>query len=375
MINILNDAEIRMIWPHESIFHGSSFIKHPNTQVLVERDKKECVAVYGESFSWGDNMDSPLGDAEKISRWSSKEAANKSRLITDDFTKSQLDMNKFLKLNHWVEKPDSIFQFVESDEHGNALFNTRNDNFSFRMNNNLGGYLTRKLDTDYWFSCVPGQGTATTLYGLENSIKSLSSNYDKVYVIFQMTDPARDFGMGDKDTTIYRFTEEPHQMKLTNLTDNEMKYDVDEFFLLYEQIYADRLKELKKEYPNCEFIVWKNFTRWCGADFGTTITIKDIMFEHYWKLSNKDGECPVPILGPNWWDDFQRDIKSVSKIDIEYVMKELELGKKSWEWMVSDENIYEGDRWGVTGYHPSPLGHKVWANYILQHIEEHNGKD
>ena len=63
MINILNDAEIRMIWPHESIFHGSSFIKHPNTQVLVERDKKECVAVYGESFSWGDNMDSPLGDA------------------------------------------------------------------------------------------------------------------------------------------------------------------------------------------------------------------------------------------------------------------------------------------------------------------------
>ena len=56
-------------------------------------------------------------------------------------------------------------------------------------------------------------------------------------------------------------------------------------------------------------------------------------------------------------------------------MKELELGKKSWEWMVSDENIYEGDRWGVTGYHPSPLGHKVWANYILQHIEEHNGKN
>ena len=51
-----------------------------------------------------------------------------------------------------------------------------------------------------------------------------NSNYDKVYVIFQMTDPARDFGMGDKDTTIYRFTEEPHQMKLTNLTDNELSF-------------------------------------------------------------------------------------------------------------------------------------------------------
>ena len=166
-------------------------------------------------------------------------------------------------------------------------------------------------------------------------------------------------------------------MKLTNLTENEMEYDVEEFFLLYEQLYADRFKELKKEYPNCEFIVWKNFTRWCGADFGTTITIKDIMLEHYWKLSNKNGECPVPILGPNWWDKFQEMIKSVPKIDIEYIMKEVDLGEKSWKWMESQENIYEGDRWGGTDccYHPSPLGHEVWADYILQHIEEHNGKD
>jgi hypothetical protein len=44
--------------------------------------------------------------------------------------------------------------------------------------------------------------------------------------------------------------------------------------------------------------------------------------------------------------------------------------------MNSLDNIYEGDRFGNTGsYHPSPIGHKVWAEYILRHIEEHNGKD
>ena len=40
------------------------------------------------------------------------------------------------------------------------------------------------------------------------------------------------------------------------------------------------------------------------------------------------------------------------------------------------KNIYEGDRWGDTGsYHPSPIGHKVWAEHIIKNIEEHNGKD
>ena len=59
-INILNDSEIIMDWPHESIFTAVGYIRHPNTEVLVDRGKKECVAVYGESFAWGDNMDSPF---------------------------------------------------------------------------------------------------------------------------------------------------------------------------------------------------------------------------------------------------------------------------------------------------------------------------
>jgi hypothetical protein len=365
MINILNDAEIRMIWPHEAIFTGLGFLRHPNTIVSVDRGKKECVAVYGESFSWGDSMDSPY-------------AAEKEALMEDyrkgtawNHWRTQMNIEKYIELDHFAHTNDLKSNFILNDK-----FNPRNDNFSFRMNNNLGGQLTRKLDTDYYFSCVPGQGTTTTLYGLENSIEDLSSKYDKVYVVFQMTDPSRDFGMGDKDVASYIKTEEPHQMKIINLMENETKYDVDEFFLLYEQIYADRFKELGKEYPNCEFVVWKNFTRWCGADFGNTITIEDVMVEHYWKLSNKDGECPIPIIGPIWWDEFRETIKSVPKLDTEYIMKEVELGEKSWEWMENTDNIYEGDRWGGTGsYHPSPLGHRVWAEYIIKHIKEHNGKD
>jgi len=359
MINILNDAEIRMIWPHEGMFTAFGFLRHPNTIVSVDRGKKECVAVYGESFSWGDSMDSPFA-AEDVPN---------SR-VPEHHWRTQLNIEKYIEL-----APTST-TFLTSDYISNGKFNPRNDNFSFRMNNNLGGYLTRKLDTDHYFSCIPGQGTTTTLYGLENSIENLSSKYDKVYVVFQMTDPSRDFGMGDKDVISYIKTKEPHQMKITNLMENETKYNVDEFFLLYEQIYADRFKELNEKYPNCQFIVWKNFTRWCGADFGNTITIEDIMIEHYWKLSNKDGECPIPILGPVWWDDFREIIKSVPKLDTEYIMKEVELGEKSWEWMQNGDNIYEGDRWGGTGsYHPSPLGHRVWAEHIIKHIEKHNGKD
>ncbi len=184
------------------------------------------------------------------------------------------------------------------------------------------------MDTDYYFSCVPGQGTTTTLYGLENSIERLSSSYDKVYIIFQLTDPARDFGITDKDPILYTRSKEKHQMKINMLIKKANRIDIDDFFRLYEQIYATRFTELSEKYPNCQFVVWRNFTRWCGANFESTIKIDDAMIEFY--------------------SHFMRDVN----------------------------NIYEGDRFGETSsYHPSPIGHKVWAEYILQHIEEHNGKD
>ena len=60
MVNILDHSQIFTDWPHEVVFSDLGCITHPNTQVLVNRNKKECVAVYGESFSWGDSMDSPF---------------------------------------------------------------------------------------------------------------------------------------------------------------------------------------------------------------------------------------------------------------------------------------------------------------------------
>ena len=166
MINILNDAEIRLIWPHEAMFTTLGSLRHPNQIVLVDRGKKECVAVYGESFSWGDTMDSPFAVQDDNSR------------VLENHWRTQLNIEKYIELD-----PTSTTSLI-SDYIFNDKFNPRNDNFSFRMNNNLGGHLTRKLDTDHYFSCVPGQGTTTTLYGLENSIEDLSSKYDKVYVVF-----------------------------------------------------------------------------------------------------------------------------------------------------------------------------------------------
>tara|TARA_Y100000361_G_scaffold150550_1_gene166424 strand:- start:32 stop:1063 length:1032 start_codon:yes stop_codon:yes gene_type:complete len=343
MINILNDSEIIMDWPHESIFTSLGYIKHPNTEVLVDRGKKECVAVYGESFAWGDNMDSP-------------------------FIKKNIYINKERGIQHELVI-SGIFTGTPPD---NDRFQIRRDNFSFRMNNNFGGYLTRMMDTDYYFSCVPGQGTTTTLYGLQNSIERLNSKYDKVYVIFQFTDPARDLDIIDGDSGFYKNKNNPHKEKIDSLLkDNSL--NVDKFFVLYEQIFADRLNELKKEYANCQFVVWRNFTRWCGANFDGIIKIDEVMIEYY-NMLLKNKKLDMPIMGP-FWDELA-DNATHLWFPTEYKMREIAWRESSWNFMESNKNFYEGDRWGECGsYHPSPIGHKVWAEHIIKNIEEHNGKD
>ncbi len=336
MINILNDSEIIMDWPHEAIFSNSAAPKHPNTQVLVNRGKKECVAVYGESFAYGDNLETP-------------------------FLEQQIGLKEST-----IDKKSIFYNaFINSNE----KFQIRRDNFTFRMNNNFGGYLTRMMDTDYYLSCVPGQGTTTTLYGLQNSIERLNSKYDKVYVIFQFTDPARDLDIIDGDSEFYKGKNNPHKEKIDSLLKDNWPHslNVDKFFVLYEQIFADRLNELKKEYVNCQFIVWRNFTRWCGGNFIDIIKIDDVMIEYYNTLL-KNKKLNIPIMG-HFWDELEKRFTTEISIPIEYKMREIDWRETSWDFMESNENFYEDV------YHPSPIGHKVWAEYILRHIEEHNGKD
>jgi len=230
------------------------------------------------------------------------------------------------------------------------------------MNNNFGGYLTRMMDTDYYHSCVPGQGTTTTLYGLENSIERLSTSYDKVYIIFQLTDPARDFDIASIEAHLYRLSKEPHQQNIEKLFNKNL--EMDEFFLLYEQIYADRFSELNKKYPNCQFVVWRNFTRWCGANFTDIIKIDDVMIEYYNTLL-KNKKLNMPIMG-HFWDALEKRFTTEISIPIEYKMREIDWRETSWNFMESKENLYEDV------YHPSPIGHKVWAENILHHIEKYN---
>ena len=343
MINILNDSEIIMDWPHESIFTSFGYMRHPNTEVLVDRGKKVCVAVYGESFAWGDNMDSP-------------------------FIKHNLSINEehlthcpICKTHGTGRNPiENVFTGTPPD---NDRFRIRRDNFSLRMNNNFGGYLTRMMDTDYYLSCVPGQGTTTTLYGLQNSIERLNSKYDKVYVIFQFTDPARDFDITDGHSDFYKDKNNPHKEKIDSLLkDNSL--NVDKFFVLYEQIFADRLNELKKEYVNCQFIVWRNFTRWCGANFDGIIKIDEVMIEYYNTLL-KNKKLDMPIMG-QFWDGLEKRFTPEISIPTEYKMREIDWRETSWNFMESSENFYEDV------YHPSPIGHKVWAENILHHIEKYN---
>ena len=73
----------------------------------------------------------------------------------------------------------------------------------------------------------------------------------------------------------------------------------------------------------------------------------------------------MPIMG-QFWDGLEKRFTPEISIPTEYKMREIDWRETSWNFMESSENFYEDV------YHPSPIGHKVWAENILHHIEKYN---
>ena len=191
------------------------------------------------------------------------------------------------------------------------------------------------------------------MYGLQNSFERLNSKYDNVYVIFQFTDPARDLDIIDGNSDFYKGKNNPHKEKIDSLLKDNWPHslNVDKFFVLYEQIFADRLNELKKEYVNCQFIVWRNFTRWCGANFDGIIKIDEVMIEYYNTLL-KNKKLDMPIMG-QFWDGLEKRFTTEISIPTDYKMREIDWRETSWDFMESIENFYSPTEW----YQPAPIGH------------------
>ena len=116
--------------------------------------------------------------------------------------------------------------------------------------------------------------------------------------------------------------------------------------------------------PYVSSIVWRNFTRWCGANFDGIIKIDEVMIEYYNTLL-KNKKLDMPIMG-QFWDGLEKRFTPEISIPTEYKMREIDWRETSWNFMESSENFYEDV------YHPSPIGHKVWAENILHHIEKYN---
>jgi len=314
--DILEDSDIIFKWPPVSSVIDPGSITHPNTDVLVERGKKVCSAFFGESFTFGDSLATEIKSV------------------------------------------------------GEQRF--RYDNFSYRMNNNLGGHFTRLMDTDYLLKAVPGQSNVCILMGLESSIEYLSNTYDKVYIIVQLTETGRDWKY-----------ENARSEELIELRGNSF-YD---YFVNYENWFSDKLIKLQEQYLNCEFIVWRNFTRWLGGDFGNIKTVDKVLIEYFYELTlkygsdevvnllkNKYGDSlPVSVGGNPHWEElstndhggtglggfFHKDTESV-----QCILNECDKWEKAMDWMKDSNNIFEGRG----AYHPSSIGHRVFAEYIIKSL-------
>ena len=86
-------------------------------------------------------------------------------------------------------------------------------------------------------------------------------------------------------------------------------------------------------------------------------------------LKNKYGDTlPVSVGGNPHWEElpknglggfFHKDTES-----IQCILDECDKWEIAMDWMKDSNNIFEGRG----GYHPSPIGHRVFAEYIMESL-------
>lgn len=285
----------------------SHYPSNLNTEVWLNRNKKNLVIVVGESWSWGDSM---------------------------------------------------------GGQHALLI-----DNTEHRINNNLGIYSAIEYDSDFCLCALPGSNNVNIALSLRRLLGEVSDKYDTIRCIIQITEPSRDFSqLGPKDYWLMNY-EIPYEFTYNGFF-NELilnPISIRDFYTWYETRLENLYTSILGKYSNVKYIFWKNFTRWAGDPYKNSINIS--MIEYLGMLQNDPIVAPIDLRSHYWemlvtqpHDDNINPYdlyKEFTTEDIDFIKQELDKTLNYFKWFPKYNNI-----WFKTT-HPNEVTHRLWGEKII----------
>jgi hypothetical protein len=273
-------------------------------------------------------------------------------------------------INWLLEKKSNksklIICYGDSWTWGDSLGNTDArlgiDDIEFRSNNIYANQLADDVDADFVNCAIPGifnfwiHDRLKIL--LNHDIQRLSEQYKKIVIIVTLTELGRDF------------TFDNYQQQFNNFYAWKNTGSVEEILVQAERFDFLKLKYVQSKLPNnCNMLVGRNFTN----TFDQNLNIVDNLLSKNWtqimfEAQGFEHATDVRMMSFGI-DEFDKFIVKEKLNSIEYKqwMSDVFLpsGKKQIDLLNKSQYNYK-----KASKHPTPQGHKLWADYLLNYITQ-----
>ena len=233
------------------------------------------------------------------------------------------------------------------------------DDIYYRLNNIFAGHCARILQSDLYLSAVPGNSNTGIVCHLPNILHYLKKyDYEKIYVIVQMTSPGR--CMGDS-----RWREDTEYWN--NFMGNALGVDkpknnvytknmitLDQWYDLYEYGMCDLINAHCNHHGVEDVIVWRNFNPVRNKDLPCKMADRSWV-QFLAKLYNYNFDHPN-CNEAQWFEDLHT-IFAMEDVGHERKMKELDAIEQS-NTFIQQSPLNE--------WHPQSTAHYMWAINLLK---------
>lgn len=252
--------------------------------------------------------------------------------------------------------------------------------------NTVGARLALYADADLHQYSIPGNSNALGFEGLRKVLKYHEhNNYEKVYVVYQLTEPfrcQRSIQQLPLDNPFYdflkRYAKHPEQAEelgaqllQTPYLDANKKKHPDEVLFDFDDVYLSRIDQLSAELGDkYEFVAYKNFTDWFQTEqqreqlYPNIRTISDIwLFSMIREHSGIDISSKLRVLDMTQEHGYFCEF---AHYNMDWVIEEVDKAEVVLAYITGDGNP-NNKEWHHS--HPLGLGHDYWANRLVDHFD------
>jgi len=264
-----------------------------NTEFWIKRKRKECTVVLGESWTYG----------------------------------------------------ESLMNLVSSNQHKFDL--------ETQINHCWGTTTATLLDTDYYQYAVPGNNNATIFGAVERILQTVCPLYDTVYLLIQMTEPARE------EIIVNDLQEQKHPLAKLYDQDYVKGMTVKEWCVQNEDILFTQLETTLSKFKNVKTTAWKNFCTLQNKNDYNFKILEETWIEFSARVNGHKVNSPDFYVA-GWLQNFLKIFPGIEHT-MEYFNKQLDLIEASNKFLKECHDHIP---------HPGSGAHKLWGYNVFQLMDK-----